>query len=790
MQLYKFKRIRTQLTVWFLLLSIIPLVGVLTVSYFRQVNIIENEASDKLIAIRDLKVIELKNWMSERIGDLHTISVDEELTDLEYVINKTSFNRNDNQILEKSRLILHRYLNNYPAYQEIFIIDPVNAKILVSTNKSMEGIDRSADDYFIKTMQSKEVSIKDVYYSNTLLANSMAYSVPIFCAEHSGEHIVGILVARIDLENSLYKMLSNRVGLGTSGETLIVNEEGFVLNDLRWHDDAPLKLRVTAKPAKNAAAGKTGITKTMDYRNQLVLAAYTYIPETRWRFGCKQDINELHEPVRTTLINSVLLFLVTILIAFFIAFIVSKSISKPIVKLNYVAQKIKAGDLSVRNIITTRDEMGSLSLVFNNMVDSIESKMKTQKDVRSISETIIKQTSLKEFSTSLLKHMMKITGANISVFYILNERTSDYDHFVSFGINNELIKAINPGKPEDEFKKTIAEKRISYLTNISKDTVLKYKTITNKFKPKEIITIPVLVDGPVIALIAIVNVNKFTKGSYEVLKQSWHSINISYSNLLSNERTRILSEILVKSIEQLEVQSEKLKEQSNELKSVNTELESFTYSVSHDLKAPLRAISQLSYWISEDHKDVMTEDGKEQLNLLGSRVKRMDSLIDGILQYSRIGRIRETDKLLNLNSLVEGVIDSLAPPENIKINIVNVLPEIYGDESRFIQVFQNLISNSIKFSDKPKGKINIACSDEGNNWKYSVEDNGPGIEEKYFKRVFRIFQTLNARDTLEGTGLGLALVKKIINTYSGKVWIKSKVGKGTTVFFTLPKRDK
>lgn len=238
----------------------------------------------------------------------------------------------------------------------------------------------------------------------------------------------------------------------------------------------------------------------------------------------------------------------------------------------------------------------------------------------------------------------------------------------------------------------------------------------------------------------------------------------------------------------LSLSSIKLEEKTAQLALSNKELKEFAYIVSHDLKAPLRAISQLSYWISTDYKDAFDKEGKEMLTLLGSRVKRMDLLIDGILQYSRVGRV-ENEEPIDLNNLVKDVIESLAAPENIEIKVVDALPKYIGDPTRFSQIFQNLISNSIKFSDKPKGKIKIACSDEGKYWKFSVEDNGPGIEEKYFDKAFQIFQTLQARDKIEGTGVGLSLVKKIINYYKGEVWIESKVGEGTIVFFTLPKID-
>ncbi len=777
MKLFSIKKIRTRFTMWFLLLSIVPLFSVLTITYFWQTTIIKNQASKKLIAIRNLKVDQLENWLFERKGDMLTISRDNELTDLEYIKQKTHSGQNDKLILDNCRQILYRYKNNYPVYEEIFIINPRNGQILISTEKDREGMDVAKKEYFINAMHSQKLELSNIYVSKASSNNySMAYSIPIFCSQHSGEHIVGILVARINLKKSLYKILLNRIGLGETGETLIVNKDVVALNQLRWHVNAPLKLQISANPAVNAAAGKTGIEITPDYRNQEVLAAYTYIPETKWGFICKQDIAELYAPIYRMLFNFIVLFIAVIIIVFFIGSIVSISVTKPIVKLNHTVRKINAGNLSARITVKSHDEVGELGLAFNTMTETIESKIKIQNEINNISETIITPTSLHEFNVSLLKKLMDITGANISIFYILNETTTEYEPLVSFGTDTELLKTFNGNKPDSEFKNTLAEKRICFMNTIPEDTILKYKAIANETIPKEIINIPIIIDNrQVKGLISLVNVNKFNKGSLVVIKQSWQSINISFSNLLSNERVQIMSESLLKSNEQLHI--------------ANTNLESFAYSVSHDLKAPLRAISQLSYWISEDYKDILRDDGKEQLSLLVSRVQRMDALIDGILQYSRIDRRNEEKKPINFNVLVKQVIDNLVLPENIEINIVNVLPEYSGDEIRFIQVFQNLISNSIKFSDKPKGKINIACSDEGENWRFSVEDNGPGIEKKYQERVFRIFETLSTRDTTQGSGLGLALVKKIINYYKGRIWIKSTMGKGTTFFFTLPKKD-
>jgi two-component system sensor kinase FixL len=225
-----------------------------------------------------------------------------------------------------------------------------------------------------------------------------------------------------------------------------------------------------------------------------------------------------------------------------------------------------------------------------------------------------------------------------------------------------------------------------------------------------------------------------------------------------------------------------------ELESVNKELNDFAYIVSHDLKAPLRGISTLVNWILTDYADKFDEEGKEQMDLLLSRVERMHNLIDGILQYSRVGRIKEEKTQVSLNELVPDIIDILAPPENIAITIENELPVIECEKTRITQVFQNLLSNAIKYMDKPQGHVRIGCVEEESCWRFSITDNGPGIEDKYFEKIFQMFQTLSTRDENPSSGIGLSTVKKIVEMYGGKVWVESKPGQGSTFLFTLPKQ--
>ncbi|MDM9384785.1 ATP-binding protein [Chlorogloeopsis sp. ULAP01] len=259
---------------------------------------------------------------------------------------------------------------------------------------------------------------------------------------------------------------------------------------------------------------------------------------------------------------------------------------------------------------------------------------------------------------------------------------------------------------------------------------------------------------------------------------------------LVNQRTAELektNERLQQEIIQHQLSQLKMGQLLIELKSANQELNDFAYVVSHDLKAPLRGINSLSEWLLADYADKLDTEGKELINLLIHRVKKLHNLIEAILQYSRVGRIKETIQQVNLNEIVTEIVELFQPLGNIQIKIANQLPVAYCEKTRIEQVFQNLLSNAIKFMDKPQGKIVIACIEENNEWKISVTDNGPGIEKQHFVRIFQMFQKLSDSKDLDSTGIGLALVKKIVEMYGGKVWVESEVGQGSTFFFTLKK---
>ncbi|MEJ7759339.1 MAG: PAS domain S-box protein [Gemmatimonadaceae bacterium] len=221
----------------------------------------------------------------------------------------------------------------------------------------------------------------------------------------------------------------------------------------------------------------------------------------------------------------------------------------------------------------------------------------------------------------------------------------------------------------------------------------------------------------------------------------------------------------------------------------NQELDQFAYVASHDLKAPLRGIANLSQWIEEDLGGALNGESKSQMEMLRGRVHRMEALIDGILQYSRAGRVRARPEAVDTGLLVAEVIDLLAPGPNVVTDVIPGMPVVNTERVPLQQVLLNLIGNAIKHTGRIDPVISIRWADAGELVEFTVSDNGQGIAPQYHDRIFAIFHTLEARDKVEGTGIGLSVVKKMVESKGGRVWLESDVGLGSTFHFTWPRNE-
>ena len=220
----------------------------------------------------------------------------------------------------------------------------------------------------------------------------------------------------------------------------------------------------------------------------------------------------------------------------------------------------------------------------------------------------------------------------------------------------------------------------------------------------------------------------------------------------------------------------------------NQELNNYAHIVSHDLKSPLRSIHSLVYWILENENNIIDEESNNHFQLILKNVEKMDAMINGILNYSTIDKAEVEKYDVDIQYLVSELKEVLLIPENIQLTVHENLPILFGDKYRLQQVFQNLLQNAIKSIDKINGEVEVGVLDKNHFWEFYIKDNGKGIAEKYHKKIFEIFQSIDVEQNT--TGIGLSIVKRIVEFYGGEIWLTSELTKGTTFYFTIPKNIK
>jgi light-regulated signal transduction histidine kinase (bacteriophytochrome) len=267
-----------------------------------------------------------------------------------------------------------------------------------------------------------------------------------------------------------------------------------------------------------------------------------------------------------------------------------------------------------------------------------------------------------------------------------------------------------------------------------------------------------------------------------------HTVRIFIKN--KNEAGKLCS--LINKINDRYIKLEQnLREKTSELDRTTRSLDNFAYVVSHDLKSPFNSIKSIAELLRLEYEESFDEQGKELLHFIDIKVSEMDRLLMGVLQYSRVRQSEAAMETVDLNQEVDEIISEVTTPPNIAVKVKTPLPEIYMEKDLVHKIFYNLISNAVKSIDKPEGFVEIGIEEKGKKKVFYVKDNGKGIDMKYFDKIFNIFFTIkeNLRDDEESSGVGLAIVKKIIEYKGGEIWLESELKKGTTFYFTFPEKQ-
>ena len=260
-----------------------------------------------------------------------------------------------------------------------------------------------------------------------------------------------------------------------------------------------------------------------------------------------------------------------------------------------------------------------------------------------------------------------------------------------------------------------------------------------------------------------------------------NGVNAVVVEITERKQNERMLQMLNKSLEQ------RVEERTEELTRRMAELDQFAYVASHDLKSPLRAIDNLSSWIVQDAASVLPAPSQEHLGKLRGRVQRMEKLLDDLLAYSRADRYTYPEERVDTAELVDDIVRLVAPSEGFTVMVPEPMPALVTQRVPLEQVLRNLINNAIKHHHRSDGFVQVTAHDLGDFIEFAVTDNGPGIAAEFHERIFQIFQTLKPRDHVEGSGMGLAIVKKVVEGRGGVVSVESEVGQGATFRFTWPK---
>ncbi|MCH2032503.1 MAG: ATP-binding protein [Tenacibaculum sp.] len=221
------------------------------------------------------------------------------------------------------------------------------------------------------------------------------------------------------------------------------------------------------------------------------------------------------------------------------------------------------------------------------------------------------------------------------------------------------------------------------------------------------------------------------------------------------------------------------------LEKQNQELNDYTHMISHDLVSPLQSIETLTQWLIDDHRECLNEEGRSHVDMISDHVEKIDTLVESIRKYSRISRTSTEKYKLDLNNVIDTILREQNFGNNIRVSIPEKLPKVFGETFSFKELFFNLINNAFKFNNKEEKSLELGYEDKNTHWQFYVKDNGKGIEEIYFEKVFVAFSKLE--NDYKSAGMGMAIAKKVVEMYGGEIWLESEVNVGTTVYFTIKK---
>ncbi len=747
--------ITAKLTLLFVLFAGAVLVGLGIPAYNNSRAALETATVSELLTTALEKQAALDTWVAEREHAIGDIANQAHLRETVMALIAAAPGSADAGRLHTDLL---NDLGNWAGvghhYLFFEVIDAATSRVIAATEANEEGKFREEQPYFINGLQAAYV--QNPYYDLARQRPSMTAAAPLLSPDG---RVIAVLAGPLNMDE-MNAIIQRRSGLHQTDDAFLVNTSHLFVTQPRLNPDpAVLQRGIHTEDVNRCLAHNSGVITAPDYRGVPAFIVYSWLPDRQLCLITKIDQDEALAPSRALASTMALTGGLVLLIGSIAAFGLSRTIARPVRRLVQGAEQIGRGNLDTRIEVKSGDEIGQLGMAFNKMAVAISEK----------------ETQLRKWATDLEQRVEERTTelrASEERYRTLSETSPDMIFVIDRQDKVQYVNNLAAGQfgktPEQVIGKARAE---LFPPGIAQDQTPDLQQVLESAEPlssESSITFP---------------------GG-----QRWLDTQLVPLRNEAGEVSAVMG--VSRDITERKQAEEKLNKLLDDLARSNAELERFAYVASHDLQEPLRMVTSYLQLLERRYKDKLDGDALEFINYAVDGSNRMKTLISDLLAYSRVGTRGKELALTDCEEVLGRVFSTLQISiEESRCRLTHdPLPRVMADDVQLESLFQNLIGNAIKFhgDDPPCVHVSARKTSEVSKtsevWEFSVRDNGIGIDPQYFERIFIIFQRLHNRQEYAGTGIGLAISKRIVERHGGRIWIESQPGQGSTFFFTLPIR--
>ena len=505
-----------------------------------------------------------------------------------------------------------------------------------------------------------------------------------------------------------------------------------------------------------------------------------------------------------------ILLTIIILLTFLVNYVLLRNIRKPLFQLTDATKSFQSGDMGARCTYESANEIGVLSASFNSLAEGIQATINLNEKVVSLAGLMLSKYDAKEFFKETISALATHTCSQMAAVYLLSDDKQYFNHYESIGVDNNARESFASNTFEGEFGAVLYQTKIQHIKDIPDNTRFVFHTVSGKFIPNEIITIPILTKNEVVAIISLATINQYNEQTLQLINRIFDTLNARVEGIIAYHKMREFSETLEHQNIELAAQKSELAAQSAELQAQNTELEmqknqlseasqlktNFLSNMSHELRTPLNSVIALSGVLNRRLANQIPAEEYSYLEIIERNGKNLLTLINDILDISRIEAGHEEIEIANFDAqnLIDDVINMLLPQaKQKKIELVHLSNDtelvLSSDMTKCRHILQNLVSNAVKFTEK--GKVEVKTFQIENKIAITVSDTGIGISESNLPHIFDEFRQADSSTSRRfgGSGLGLAIAKKYANLLGGTISVKSVHGEGSEFTLLLPQQS-